>query len=379
MALVLNEEQRLLKDTARDFLQQHAPVAALRELRDNADELGYSRKLWLQMAELGWAGIVLPEDYGGLDFGFLGLGAIIEECGRTLAASPLLSTVVLGASAILLGGSAQQKQALLPQIAAGELTLALALEESNHHDPANTALAAVATADGWQLSGNKQFVIDGHSADLLVVVARTAGSTNSTDGLSLFLLDPASPGVTRQRTIMLDSRNAANITFDNVAINADSILGTVNQGWELLQPVLDRGRIAIAAEMLGGALEVFSRTLDYLKEREQFGVKIGTFQALKHRTAHLFTRLELGKSVVIDALGAIDERPDDLPILASLAKASLNEIYHLASNEAVQMHGGIGITDDLEIGFFLKRARVLEQALGNTGYHRDRYATLSGY
>ena len=379
MTMVLNEEQGQLKNTAREFLNQNAPVASLRGLRDAKDALGYSTELWQQMAELGWSSIILPEAYDGLDFGFLGLGAVLEETGRTLTASPLLATVVLGASGIILGGSDQQKQELLPQIAAGQLTLALALEESNHHNPADCSLSATKTDEGWQLNGQKQFVIDGHSADQLLVVARTSGQPGSTEGISLFLVDAGSAGVCRQRTLMMDSRNAANISFDAVSVAPENLLGEVDKGWDVLEPLLDRGRIAIAAEMLGGCLEVFERTLAYLKEREQFGVKIGSFQALKHRAAHLFTEIELCKSIVIDALGAVDERPADLPLMASLAKAKLNETFHLVTNEGVQLHGGFGVTDDLEIGFFLKRSRVLEQALGNTGYHRDRYATLRGY
>lgn len=379
MALVLNEEQRLLKDTAKEFLNQNAPVASLRALRDSKDALGYSAELWQQMVELGWTGIILPEQYDGLDFGFLGLGAIIEESGRTLTASPLLATVVLGASGIMLGGGDRQKSELLPQIAAGQLCLALALEETNHHNPAACSLAASKTDSGWQLDGQKQFVLDGHSADQLIVVARTSGQAGSPEGISLFLVAADSSGISRERTLMMDSRNAANIKFDAVAVTPEDLLGELDKGWNVLEPLLDRGRIAIAAEMLGGCQEVFERTLAYLKEREQFGVKIGSFQALKHRAAHMFTEIELCKSILIDALGAIDERPEDLPMMASLAKAKLNETYHLVTNEGVQMHGGIGVTDDLDIGFFLKRARVLEQALGNTGYHRDRYATLNGY
>lgn len=379
MALVLNEEQRLLKDSARGFLAESAPVAALRELRDSRDELGFAPTLWQQMVELGWSGVILPEAYGGLEFGFMGLGAIVEECGRNLTASPLFSTLVLGASALVLGGSDAQKALLLPQVAAGSLTLALALEESPHHAPTQCGLTATPAAGGWLLNGSKRFVLDGHSADQLIVVARTSGSATSASGLSLFLVPADATGIERTRTHMIDSRNAANITFDNVAVDAAALVGERDHGWNILEPVLDRGRIVLAAEMLGGCQEVFDRTISYLQEREQFGVKIGSFQALKHRAAHMYIELELCRSVVLDALSALDDRRADVPMMASLAKARLNETYHLITNEAVQMHGGIGVTDELDIGLFLKRARVLEQALGNTGYHRDRYATLSGY
>lgn len=379
MALVLNEEQRLLKDTAKDFLSENMPVEALRTLRDSDDATGYSQQQWQQMCELGWASIVLPEQYDGLDFGFMGLGAIIEESGRTLAASPLLSTVVLGASAILLGGNEEQKSSLLPKVASGELTLALALEEGHHHAPLDTAMAAEAHDGGFRLNGNKSFVVEGHSADKLVVVARTSGQAGSADGLSLFLVDGNAKGLTRQRRKMVDSRGAAALTFDNVDVSADALIGELGQAWPVLEAVLDRGRVCLAAEMLGGALECFERTVEYLKERDQFGAKIGSFQALQHRASLMYIELELAKSVLFDAFSAIDDKRADLPQLASLAKARMNDVFELVTNEAVQMHGGIGVTDELEIGFFLKRSRVATQLLGNSGYHRDRYASLCGY
>ncbi len=379
MALALNEEQQLLKDTAREFLAEHAPVGALRKLRDEGDETGYSSALWQQMSELGWAGIVLPEAYGGLDFGYQGLGAVIEESGRTLTASPLFASVVLGASAIELCGSEAQKTALLPKIAGGEMTLALALEEGPHHNPLNIATTAEASGDGFVINGDKTFVLDGHSADTLIVVARSAGNNPGSDGLSLVLVDADTAGVTRTRMMMADSRNAAQINFSNVKVAADQILGDAGDAWPALEKVLDRGRICMAAEMLGGALECFARTLDYLKEREQFGAKIGSFQALQHRAAQLYADLELSKSVVIDALAAIDEGRDDLAVAASHAKAQLNDIYIHATNEAVQLHGGIGVTDELDLGLFMKRARVAVQILGDSSYHTNRFATLNGY
>jgi acyl-CoA dehydrogenase len=379
MPLVLNEEQRFLQDTAREFLSSNAPVESLRRLRDSRDPLGYARELWQQMAELGWASIILPEEYGGLDFGFLGLGVVLEESGRTLAASPLFASAVVGASAVLLGGNDSQKDSLLPQIAAGELTLALALEESHHHRPHTVATTATRDGNNYVINGNKTFVLDGHSADKLVVVVRTGGDTDSTDGISLLLVDRGATGMECQRTVMTDSRNAANVSFDNVSVSADALLGEHDKGWMILEPVLDRGRIAIAAEMMGLALEAFDRTVEYLKEREQFGALIGSFQALQHRAAHMQSEIELARSVILQALSTVDDAPDQAPLLASLAKARLNELAKLVTNEAVQMHGGIGVTDELEIGFFLKRARVAMQIFGDTGFHKDRYATLCGY
>jgi alkylation response protein AidB-like acyl-CoA dehydrogenase len=379
MALVLNEEQRLLQDTAKEFLSSNAPVETLRQLRDSRDELGYSNELWQQMAELGWASIILPEQYGGLDFGFLGLGTVLEETGRTLAATPLLSSAVIGASALLLGGNDLQKESLLPEIAAGQLTLGLALEESNHHNPAGVAMTATNKGDHYLLTGRKLFVVDGHSADKLIVVARTSAEPGDSAGLSLFLVDGQAEGLTRKRTIMADSRNAANLEFENVRVATAQLLGNVDEGWAVLEPTLDRARVALAAEMLGSAWEAFERTVEYLKERDQFGAKIGSFQALQHRASQMFIELELARSVVLQALSTVDEQPDQLPLLASLAKARLNDVAKLVTNEAVQMHGGIGVTDELEIGFFLKRARVAMQLFGDSSFHKDRYASLCGY
>ena len=379
MALILNEEERLLKDTAREFLAANAPVSALRALRDSRDATGYSGELWSQMAELGWAGIVLPEDFGGLAFGFQGLGQVFEEMGRTLTASPLFATVALGAQAILLGGSEAQKAELLPQVAEGRLTLALALEEGPHHNPAGAALKAEKSGSGFVLNGSKTFVLDGHSADKLVVAARTAGQPGEAAGISLFLVDGRAAGLTRNRTVMVDSRNAANLVFEGVQVGEDALIGELDKGWQVLDGALDRGRILLSAEMLGSCLEVFERTVGYLKERKQFGVLIGTFQALKHRAAFMFTELELAKSVVLDALSAIDEGRWNAGQMASLAKARLNEVSKLVSNEAVQMHGGIGVTDELEIGLFLKRLRACAQILGDLGFHKDRYASFCGY
>lgn len=379
MALVLNEEQRLLRDTAREFLDSNAPVRSLRTLRDTQDSTGYAPDLWRQMAELGWASIILPEEFGGLEFGFLGLGVVLEETGRTLTASPLIASAVVGASAVLLGGNDNQKHALLPEVAAGNLSLALALEESHHHRPTQIKTTATRQGDDFVINGHKTFVLDGHSADQLIVVARTSGEERASDGLTLLLVQRDTAGINCQRTIMVDSRNAANISFDEVRVNADSVIGEVDQAWPILEAVLDRGRVAIAAEMMGCALEAFDRTIEYLKEREQFGALIGSFQGLQHRAAHMQSEIELCRSVMLQALSAVDDTPEQLPLLASLAKAKLNELVKLVTNEAVQMHGGIGVTDELEIGFFLKRARVAMQIFGDTGFHKDRYATLCGY
>ncbi|NQY02624.1 MAG: acyl-CoA dehydrogenase family protein [Halieaceae bacterium] len=373
MPLVLNEEQRLLRDTSREFLQRSAPVAALRALRDERNSLGYQADLWAEMAEMGWACVTLPEAYGGLDFGFLGLGCVLEETGRTLTASPLFASAVLGSNTILLAGTESQKEHYLPRIATGELTVALALDESHHHAPADTGCTAQCNDEHAVISGRKVFVADGHSAELLLVVAEDQY------GLGIYAIPENTPGLLRERTVMVDSRNAANLTLNAVTVPLSQRLGGTEDCAAALEQALDRGRLALSAEMLGLVEEVFERTVAYLKEREQFGALIGSFQALQHRAAQLQAEIELCRSVVMQGLSAIDDAPEQVPLTASLAKARLNDLAEWATNEAVQMHGGIGVTDELEIGFFLKRARVSMQMLGDTAFHRDRYATLSGY
>ncbi len=375
MPLVLNEEQSMLKDAAKDFCTNNTPITQMRKLRDDKDESGFDRDTWNQMVELGWAGITIPEDFGGLGFGYMGMGVVMEECGRTLTCSPLLATAV-GASAIVAGGTDDQKSTLLPQVAGGEMLLALALEETPHHSPYGVSAKAEKSGDGYKVTGTKKFVLDGHVADKLVVVARSSGASGDRDGLTLVLVDRESTGVTVTRTIMADSRNAANIEFDGAQ---GSLLGEEGKGADILDKALDTGRILLSAEMLGGLQECFERTIEYLKVREQFGVPIGSFQALKHRAAQMFCEVELSKSVVLEALSALDEESDEVGELASLAKARLNDTYNLVSSEGVQMHGGIGMTDEYEIGFFMKRSRVSEHTFGNSAFHRNRYGELQGY
>jgi alkylation response protein AidB-like acyl-CoA dehydrogenase len=379
MSLALTEEQELLRNTAREFIAEHSPVKELRRLRDTNDPDGFSRALWKQMAELGWAGIVLPEEYGGSGLGYAELGLVLEECGRTLAATPLVATALLGANAVLLGGNDTQKKEILPAVAKGERLLALALQESAHHAPHQIATRAEPTASGYRISGKKTFVLDGHVADQLVVVARTAGSAGERDGLALFLVPRGARGVAVTRTMMVDGRNAANLTLDGVEVDRSAALGAPGRGADVLDRVLDCATIGLAAEMLGTIAEAFERTVAYLKTRKQFGVPIGSFQALKHRAANMFVEVELSRSIVLDALRALDENRPDVSALASVAKARVSDAIHLIGNEAVQMHGGIGVTDEEEIGLFLKRARVAELTLGDAAFHRARFATLSGF
>jgi alkylation response protein AidB-like acyl-CoA dehydrogenase len=360
---VLSEEQSMLRDAAKSWVQEKSPVTAFRKMRDSGAELGYDVNAWNEMAEMGWAGVIIPEEYGGSNFGYLSLGLVLEELGRTLTASPLLASGLAAASALILGGSDAQKSAWLPKIAEGAAVGALAIDEGAHHAPDKIAT----TVSGGKLTGKKTFVLEGMAADVLIVSAK------GPDGAGLFLVKADDKGVKRTRLNLADSRGAANIEFDGAA--AEPLSG----GAELIEKVLDRARAGVAAEMLGSALQAFETTLDYLKVRVQFGQVIGSFQALQHRAAKMFTDLELSRSAVEAALAAIDADSPEVPELVSLAKAKMGDTFHLVSNEMVQMHGGIGMTDAHDAGFYLKRARAAEAAFGNQAFHRDRYARIQGY
>ena len=382
MSLVLSEDQQLLKDSAKAFVDQNAPVSVLRGLRDSKDAQGYDQNLWRQMFELGWAGMAIPEAYGGFEFGYGGLGVVLEESGRTLVSSPLIATVLLGASAINELGSDAQKSEFLPQVVSGELLLALAIDEKPHHRPCRIETSAGKPGEGYVLNGCKTFVLDGHIANKLVVVARTAGAIDDEAGLSVFLVDAAAEGVSINRSWMVDSRNSAMLSLNDVKVGADALLGAEGGAYSSLTRVLDIGRIGVAAEMLGSMQQAFEITLDYLKQREQFGVLIGSFQGLQHRAAEMYSEIELCKSAVRAALAALDDADKtdaDIAEFASIAKAKLSEVATLVSNEAVQMHGGIGMTDEYDIGFYMKRARVAAAFLGDALFHRERYASLNGF
>ncbi|MFQ5564390.1 MAG: acyl-CoA dehydrogenase family protein [Parvularculaceae bacterium] len=379
MPLLLTEEQEMLRDAARGFLDEKAPVGALRKLRDTNDESGFSRDLWKEMAEMGWAGILVDEEYGGADFGFVGAGVLAEEMGRTLTASPFLSTSILAAAALKKIGADAHKQEHLPKIAAGEMLFALAVDEGRKHAPAKTALKAEKSGNGFKLSGSKTFVADGHVADKLIVAARTAGAPGEEAGVTLFLVDVNAKGIARERTIMLDSRNAARIDFDNVEITGEDLLGAVDGGYQALEGVLNAGRAGLAAEMSGAAQQAFAMTLAYLKERKQFDVAVGTFQALQHRAAQLYAETELMKSAILKALQDLDAHYGMAGPACALAKAKAVEVAKLASQEAVQLHGGIGMTDEYDIGFYMKRIRVAQEMFGDAAFHADRLAKMRRY
>jgi alkylation response protein AidB-like acyl-CoA dehydrogenase len=379
MALVLTEEQSMLRDSARGLISDKAPVSHLRQLRDAKDETGFARELWKSFTEMGFSGLLVPENFGGSGLGCVEAGVVMEEIGRTLMPSPFLSTAVLAASALARGGSEAQKSAYLPKISDGSLLAALAIDEGAKHRPLQTGLQAVRAGNGFKLNGAKAFVVDGHTADLLIVAARTGGAAGERNGLTLFLVDHKAKGLAVERTVMVDAHNAARIEFGNVEVNADSVLGEVDQGGALLEGVLNIGRGAVASEMVGLSEEVFGRSVTYLKERKQFGKLIGEFQALQHRAAQLYIDIEITRSAVLKALQTLDGDFEHAGAAVAVAKARAGTTATLAVQEGVQMHGGMGMTDQFDIGFFMKRARVCQELFGDSNYHADQLARMKSY
>ena len=379
MALILNEEQEMLRDAAGGFLTENAPVSALRALRDKKKPDGFCRDLWAEMAQMGWAGIIVEEEFGGSGFGYVGAGVLAEKMGENLTASPFFSTSVLGATAIQKYGTQKQKDENLAAISSGDSLFALAVDEGPRHDPEKITFTAKQSGNGYVLSGSKTFVADGHVADRLIIAARTSGDDDDQDGLTLFLVDANAPEVSREKTPMVDSRNAANINVDGLEATGDDILGEVGKGYEALEGILAAGRAVLSAEMSGSAQRMFTVTTDYLKEREQFGQKIGSFQGLQHRAAHLATEIEMMKSAVLKSLQELDENFGDAGVTCSLAKAKTGEVAQLTTKEAIQMHGGIGVTDEYDVGLYFKRVHVAQQMFGDAGFHLDRYAKDAGY
>ena len=374
MALVLTEDQELIAKTARDFVDEESPVSRMRALRDSKDPVGFSRDLWKQMAELGWVGIPFPESVGGAGMGFAELAVVLEALGRNLAPEPFLSSVLLGGQSLLLAGSdAQQSQWLTPLVK-GEKLVSLAYQEAKSRYQVNRIEAtAEKTGNGYVLTGEKVHVLDGHVADAFVVSALTPG------GVSLFLVPADADRLSRHPQLRMDSRGVATVKLDGVRVGVDALVGAEGQGGAVVEQVIERATVGLCAEMLGGMSQAFDLTVAYLKEREQFGVRIGTFQALKHRAAKLHIEIELARSSVMAATRAVDDDGPELAKLVSLAKARCSDAYLLAGNEGVQMFGGVGMTDEYDIGLYLKRARSTELTFGDSAWHRDRWARLSGY
>ncbi len=380
MQLVLTEDQELLAKTAADFVAEKSPIRRMRALRDSADPVGFSRALWKEMAELGWLGIPFPESVGGADMGLAELAVVLEALGRKLAPEPFLSSVLLGGQALLLGADEAQKRAWLPGIIAGESFLALAFQErGSRYDLKRVATRAERAGNGWRLSGEKIQVLDGTVAHAFVVVARSAGGEADPDGITLFLVPSDAQGVRVERQQRVDARNAALVTFESVALADADRVGAEGRGGELVERAVDRATVGLCAEMLGSMSEAFDRTLAYLKQRQQFGAPIGSFQALQHRCAELFISIELCRSAVMAAARAVDAEGAEAARLVCLAKARCSDAAIQVANEAIQMHGGIGMSDEHDIGFYQKRARVAELSFGDAAWHRQRWARLGGY
>jgi alkylation response protein AidB-like acyl-CoA dehydrogenase len=374
-SLLLNDEQKMLSKTAHEFIRERAPAARIRTFRDSDDEFGFSREIWTEMAELGWLGLQIPEEYDGLGLGFFDLCVVLEQSGRELMPEPFVSTLLLGTQTLLLGGTEAQKQAFLPGIATGDTLVTVGYDEAGSHgDVSKVATVARRSADGFDLSGEKIQVLDGHLADRIIASAAT-----SDVGYTLFLVDPAHAGVTITRQSRIDGMNAAIVRLDGVSVQHDDIIGELDGGATLLQMTFDRAAVGLSAQMLGASEQAFADTIEYIKEREQFGVPIGSFQALQHRAVSVYTEIALTRSVVLAAARAIDEAPDDVPRLASLAKATASETFMHAAKEAIQMHGGIGVTDEHDIGFYMKRAQAAYMTFGTPSQHRQRWAELHGY
>ncbi len=375
MPLFLNEDQTMLADTVREFLAEAAPVDHLRALRDADDATGFDRGLWAKFAEMGFTGMMVPEAAGGLGLGHVEAGIVLEEIGRNLSPSPFVATSV-AAVAALTGTTPGERW--LPEIAAGKTIAALAIDERAKHGDA-VALRAERSGNGFRLSGTKQFVAHGHVADLILVVARTAGDANDADGLTLFALPAGTPGLTADPRRLLDSSIAARLTLADVMVDGDAVVGDVDDGRTALTRLLSAARTGAAAESLGVGDGAMTRTIDYLRQRKQFGQTIGSFQALQHRAAHLYSEMEVARAAVLKAQQLLDDASPDADVAVSVAKAMAGMAMTLSVQESVQMHGGIGMTDAADIGFFMKRARVLTEMFGDIGYHSDRVARAGGY
>ncbi len=378
MAMILNDDQSMLKDSAREFMKSEAPTTHFREFRDKECKDGFSHGLWKQFAEMGFTGILIPEDEGGLGLGHVEAGIVLEEVGRNLSPSPFLTTSVAAVEALKSAGK-NMRERWFPGIISGETVIGLAIDESAKHRPANTACKAERSGNGFKLTGAKQFVVQGASSDMLIVAARTAGSEGETSGLTLFAVEKDAAGMSMDPVRLVDSAVAAHIDLNGVEVTADAVIGEVDDGWSVLTKILDAGRTGAAAEMVGVGSGAMDMTFDYLKQRKQFGKVIGEFQALQHRAAHLYGEMEMARSVVLKAQNFLDDGDERGELYTAAAKAKAGLACNLSVREGLQMHGGIGMTDEYDIGLYMKRDRALNEFFGDAYFHADRVATMNGY
>jgi alkylation response protein AidB-like acyl-CoA dehydrogenase len=378
MPLYLNEDQQMLHDSAAEFMKGEAPVSHLREFRDKQCKDGFSHALWKQFAEMGFTGILIGEEEGGLGLGHVEAGVVLEEIGRNLTPSPFLTTAVAGVEALNAGGQALRDK-YFPGIIAGETVLALAVDEGPKHRPDRISMAATREGNGFKLDGKKQFVVQGGSADMLIVAARTSGAAGDDKGLTLFAVDAAAQGLSRNSARLVDSAMAAHLEFDGVLVDADAVIGEVDEGDTVLRRLLNAGRSGAAAETLGVGAGAMDITVDYVKGRSQFGTLIGSFQALQHRIAHLYSEMEIARATVLKAQQMLDEGSSKAELMVSVAKAKAGKATSLSVREGVQMHGGVGMTDEYDIGLYMKRDRALQEFMGDVNYHTNLVAEMHGY
>lgn len=378
MPLFLNDDQTMLRDSAREFLKSEAPVSHMRKLRDENCKDGFRHALWKQFGEMGFTGILIGEGDGGLGLGHVEAGVVLEEIGRNLSPSPFLTTAIAGVSALNHGGQAL-KERFFPGILAGDTVLALAIDEGAKHRPAQIATTAERSGNGFKLSGKKQFVVQAISADALIVAARTAGSPGETDGITLFAVSKDAANMDMHSVRLVDSSTAAHVTLNGVTVDSDAVIGEVDHGWQVLSAMLRAGRAGSAAELVGVGSGAMDMTFDYLKQRKQFGRLIGEFQALQHRAAHVYSEMEIARAAVLKAQQLLDDEKDSAEVYVSVAKAKAGRTANLAVREGVQMHGGIGMTDEYDIGFYMKRDRALNEFMGDANFHAGRVAEIFGY
>ena len=374
---LLTDDQKMLQETATTFLAEEGSIAKqLRHWRDIQCKDGFGHGLWKQFAELGLTGICIPESHGGLGLGATEAALVLEEIGRNLTPSPFLTTAVAAARAI--EGTAHADR-WFPGILAGDSVLALAVDEGPRHAPERTALDAKRQGNGFVLNGAKQFVVQGGSADMMVTAARTGGSPGERDGITLFAVAKDAAGLSIDSQALVDSSKAARLTFENVQLDADAVIGEIDGGWAPLSRALAAGSAGAAAELVGVASGASAMTLDYLRQRKQFGRLIGEFQALQHRAAHLYSEIEIARAAAFKAAASLDAEDENAELHVAVAKAKAADVANLAVREGVQMHGGIGMTDEHDIGLFMKREAVVGQLFGDAYFHRNRVAELSGY
>jgi alkylation response protein AidB-like acyl-CoA dehydrogenase len=370
-----SEEQDMLRQVAQDFLAENCPTTFVRQMME--DNKGYSPDLWNKMAELGWLGLAFPEEYGGQGYSFIDLTVILEEMGAALLPSPFLSSVILAGYTILVGGSEEQKKAYLPKIADGSLIATLALTEPSGRFDAEgiSEVKATPTDDGFDITGTKLFITDAHVSDLMVVAARTKDAGDKSFGVTLFLVDSNAAGIkTTLLKTMDQTRKQCEVMFDGVKVGRDRIIGQVDMGWPILSKVLHVGCAALCAEMVGGAQRVLDISVDYAKERVQFGRPIGSFQAIKHKCSEMMLQVESAKSAAYYAAWSIDEDVPDAPLAVSMAKAYCSDAYRYTAGEGIQVHGGIGFTWEHDMHLYFKRAKFSEFTFGDASYHRELVA-----